>query len=108
MNGKPVEEIDGDDINLKGVENMKTNIAIMHGVTYDEVEVDTKDIASPEFAGDLIIHSDGSLMYKPNQYAHYIYVSGVRPALDIKHEELFYEFLDLIHKKDFDGALNFH
>ena len=95
VNGKAVEEIEGTDIDLNGVENMKTNIAIMHGVRYDDVEVDTKDIYTPELS-DCFVRDNGALMYQSKGKSNPVFVSGLRPSHDINHEELFHEWLGLI------------
>lgn len=106
VHGKIVEEIEGSEIDHNGVENMKTNLAIMHGVSFDDVEMDTKDIHIPELS-ELFVRDDGALMWKKKFLTHPVYVDRVRPAMDVNHEELFLEFLDLIAKKDFDNAITF-
>lgn len=106
VNGNPVEEIEGDEIDFNGVENMKTNLAIIHGVAYDEVEVDTKDIETQELS-DCFVRFGGGLMYHPKRNTYPIYVQLPVPAMDISEEEKFYNFLDLIVKGDIDNAITF-
>lgn len=107
VNGKAVEQMEGSEVDILTVESIKTNIAILHGVSYDEVEVDTQDVESPELSLNLEVFPDGSLMHRKNQYAQLTSVNGLSPALDISHEKLFHEFLDLITKKDYDNAIIF-
>jgi len=107
VRGKAVEQIEGDGIDLDGVECMKTSLAIIHGVSFEEVEVVSKDVFEPELSPFLTVNDEGVLLFKANNLAVFVPVRSVRPAMDINHEELFYEFLDLIQKKDFNGALIF-
>jgi hypothetical protein len=95
IHGRAIEEIDGDDITLDQAETMKTNLAIMHCVSYDDVEVDTKDIFSPELS-DCFVRDNGCLMCQPKGKLNPFFVTGMRPSYDISHEELFYEWLGLI------------
>jgi hypothetical protein len=106
VNGKQVEEIEGHEIDINGVERMKTNIAIMHGVSYEDVEVDTKDICTPELSS-LIVRADGTFMQYKNGIPNPVLVRGVSPSMDIHHEELFYEWLGLISAGDIDNAIIF-
>jgi hypothetical protein len=85
---------------------MKTNIAIMHGVSYDDVEVDTKDIYTPELS-DCFVRDGGGLMCQPKGRSNPFFVTGISPSMDITHEELFYEWLGLISAGDIDKAIIF-
>lgn len=105
--GEAKEQIDGDDINLDQVEIMKTNLAFMHGVSYDDVEVDFKDSYVPDIASDLIVREDGLFMFRPNPHAIFRAVEGIRPAFDLNHAELEEEFLTLLSKKDYCKAFIF-
>lgn len=100
VNGEPKEQIDGNDITIDQVDIMKTNIAIMHGVSFDEVDVDIQDDFLPEISSELIVRADGLFMFRPNPHAIFKPVQGVRPALDLNHPELEDEFLDLVNKRD--------
>jgi len=44
VHGKEVEQIEGHDISLKQVEDMKCAIAFMNGVSFDDVEFEARDI----------------------------------------------------------------
>ena len=106
INNKEVERVDWD-INTDDVEFIKGCLTNTHGVNFDEIDFEKVEIYNPEL-GDCFVRSDGSLMYKRTVNSSPIYVRGVQPALDINHEELFYQFLDLITKKDIDNALIFN
>lgn len=109
VNGKPVEEIDGDDITLDGTMQMKTNIAIMHGVSFDEVEVDTKDIEVQYLSQTAVVNRIGALLFRANSNTmHWKTVTGIRPAFDLSHSELFNEWLYLISKNDIEKAIIFN
>lgn len=111
VNGIAVEQIEGSDIDICGVESVKSAIAASKGINYDDIEIETKDIEVPEIpeiTGNWIVRGDGLLMAKaPNQYASFIPANGLRPAMDINKEELEEEFLELISKKDFVNAITF-
>ena len=100
VNGEPKEQIDGNDITIDQVDIMKTNIAIMHGVSFDEVDVDIQDEYVPEIASNLIVRADGLFMFRPNEHAIFRPAEGVRPAFDLSQPELEDEFLDLVNKRD--------
>ena len=102
---KEVERVDWD-INADDVDLIKGCLAYTQGV--DDIEFEKIDIYEPELSSLFVRGSDGSLMKTQSlPYSNPRYISGVQPALDINHEELFYEFLDLISKKDIDNALIF-
>jgi hypothetical protein len=105
VNGEPKEQIDGNDITIDQMDIMKTNIAIMHGVSFDEVDIDIQDDYIPEISSNLIVREDGLFMFRPNQYAIFKPVEGVRPALDLNHPELFEEFLDLLSKNSCEAFI---
>ena len=107
VRGKAVEQIGGDEIDLDEVENMKIRLAFIHGVSFDEVEFEAQDVLEPELSTSLAVNEQGELVFKANQYAIFMPVGSIRPALDISHESLFLEFLDLLAKRDFDNALIF-
>jgi hypothetical protein len=106
IHGRSIEEIDGDDITIDQAEKMKTNLAIMHCVSYDDVEVDTQDIFTPEISS-LVVRADGTFMQYKHGIPNPILVKGISPSMDIYQEELFDEFLGLISKGDIDKAIIF-
>ena len=101
IHGEAKEQIDGDEISTYQVEAMKTNLAIMHCVAYDDVEVDIQDCEVPEFSMTAAIDQNGRLISRiDNPYCSWKVVSGVRPAMDIRHDELLDEFIELLNQKD--------
>lgn len=111
--GKPVEQIDGNDITIDETEKMKTNIAIMHNVAYDDVDIDFKDIDSPDVSYTVAIgnHGDwtGKLLFRAdNPYASWRVVEGIRPAYDLTHPELFDEWLSLLSQGEISKAIIFN
>ena len=108
IHGKPVEHIDGNDITIDEADIMKTNLAIMYGVAYSDVDIDFKDDEVQDVSHTSGINELGKLTFRAdNPYASWKLVEGVKPALDIEKEELFYEFLDLIRNKEFNKAITF-
>lgn len=106
INGNEVETIDGSDITIDEVENLKSALAAKHGIDYNTIEVNFEDTEVQDLS-DMFVRYDNALMWKPKHRTYPIFISGVRPAFDINHEELFIEFLDLIAKKEFDKAITF-
>lgn len=106
INGNEVETIDGDEVTIDEVEKLKSALAAKHGIDYSTIEVNVEDGEVPELS-DMFVRYDNSLMWQPKHRTYPVFVTGVRPAMDIHHEELFLEFLDLIAKKEFDKALIF-
>lgn len=109
INGRVIEQLEGEEIAPSTIENMKTNLALEHGVSFGEVVTETKsiDIFSPEESMFWAVGIDGVLKARYTRNSPYYSVKGLRPALDITKEELNYEFLDLIHKKDYIKAFTF-
>ena len=108
VHGKVIEEIEANEITLDQVEIMKTQIAIMHGVGYDDVEVDVPDIEVPDCSATTAINENGKLVFRPdNPYASFREINGLSPALDISKHDLFDEFLELLGKNKLDEAIVF-
>jgi hypothetical protein len=109
VHGKPVEEFpEAENISLTMIDNIKTSVAIMHGVSYDDVDVVTKDVFIPEKSESCFVSGTaGTLMFRANENAYFVPVNGISPAMDITKEELFYEFLDHITKQEIDKAIIF-
>jgi len=101
-----VERVDWD-IDVNDVDIIKGCIAFIKGTDVDDIDMEKVEVFEPELS-DLFVREDGSLMkFQKFPYSNPRYIKGVSPALDINHEELFYEFLDLISKKDIDNAIIF-
>jgi len=113
VQGRPVEQIDGNDITIDETEKMKINIAIMHNVAYDDVEIDFKDIDALDISYTSAIGNSGDwtgkLIFRAdNPYASWRIVEGVRPSFDITHDELFDEWLSLLSKGEISKAITFN
>jgi hypothetical protein len=106
---KVVEKIEGNEVTIEEVESIKSSIAVIHGVSFDDIDIDTEDIYLPELSKTWIVRDDGMLMAKvDNPYASFREVTGLRPALDITKPELFGEFLELIFQEKFCEAITFN
>ena len=99
-----LERVDWD-IQISDIEIIKSCLAFTKNINYDDIEMDTIEVYKPELS-NLFVRADKALMYR-NRADSSIYITGLQPAMDISHEELFYEFLDLITKKDIDNAITF-
>lgn len=109
VNGKPVETIDGDEITLDGTQQMKTNIAIMHGVSYDEVEVDTEDVMVMDISNTAAINRIGVLLFRADKSCiFWKTVNGIKPAFDIGYDEQLNDWLSLLSSGNVDNAIIFN
>ena len=108
INGQEVDTINGDDIDLRELENLKIQIAFAHSVSVHDIEMDTIDEVVRELSKHTYISKDG-LFFKPkNDYAIFTAVKSISPSFEIKSEDGFQKFLDLITAKDFDNAITFN
>lgn len=113
VNGKTVEEIDGDEITFNEVETTKTCLAYMHGVTYDEVEVVADDIDKQDLSPTLFVVEGMGLAYKANSYAIFRAVNCpvVNTQYDFRKQEDIDSFLDglslYLKQKDSKGFDDF-
>lgn len=109
VHDKIVEQIEGDDVTITEVESIKSSIAVIHGVSFDDVDIDTKDIYKPELSKTWIVRDDGLLMAKvDNPYATFREVTGLRFAYDVTKPELFEEALQLISDGKFCEVITFY
>ena len=108
VQGIPVEQLEATETNINDVEFLKTQLAAVHGVAYEDVEAITKDVVENELSETLIINPDGVLMKKGRANSFFVPVNSVRPAMDTTKEELFMEFLDLIFNNNIDNAIIFN
>lgn len=100
VRGKQVEEIDGD-VEIGVVESIKTNLAIIHHVSYDEIEIDTKDVEVREFSHFMISEFGLQCVWDTdtNQTR-----DTVAPPF-INNPRGLDNFLDLLFKGDIDNAI---
>lgn len=108
INGKVVEQVNGNEVNFDDIENLKVSIAFIQCVAFGDVEVVSVDAMFPELSETMSIRNDGSLLLKNKRSPNPKIITGIRPAMDTTKEELFAEFLDLIYKKDYDNAIIFN
>ncbi|HEY5392461.1 MAG TPA: hypothetical protein VIJ57_10125 [Hanamia sp.] len=101
-----LERVDWD-IQMSDIDLIKSCLSFTRQINYDDIEMETIEIYSPVISEQMFVRSDGALMYRNNSQCSN-HVIGFQPALDISHEELFHEFLDLIAKKDIDNAITFY
>lgn len=107
INGTPVEVVeDAAELTIEDIEKTKTALAAKYGIDFHKIDVITKDNEVQELS-DCFLRTDGSLLWLPKHKTYPIVVQGISPAMDITHEELCEEFLDLITKKEFDKAIIF-
>lgn len=96
------------DIEQGELEKIKGCLAFSWSCNCNDIEMEIKETyIHADLSETAFINSDGQFMHKSNEYACFAVMNGVRPAFDIEHEVLFYEFLDLITQKEFDKALIF-
>ncbi|MCC6447271.1 MAG: hypothetical protein IT215_01115 [Chitinophagaceae bacterium] len=107
VNGKPVEQIDGKEICHDELVQLKSGLACIHNVPFDEIEVDSQDIIEPEVSRTLFVTDNGLQFRADNPYASLRSVDSPVPSLDIRQSDLFDEFLELILQKDIDNAITF-
>ena len=62
INGKIVETIEASEITIDCLKSFKSSIAVMNRVSYDEVEVESKDVEAPELSLLMVVRPDGTLM----------------------------------------------
>lgn len=109
VHGKPVEEINGDDLSLKGVEDMKCAIAFMHGISFDDVEMETKTIPLRDMTLLAAINDSGKLVFKSKHpRSCWRVVETVGAIQNFQVGDGFYDFLDHITNGDIDAAINFN
>lgn len=104
----PVESIAGEEFeNENKLHEFKSNLAASRGIPVDEIELSIKSFALPEYGEQIFVRRDGAVMYRVRPDSNPKILTGIMPALDIHHEELREEFLELLAKKQFDTALIF-
>lgn len=81
VNGQAVEQIEGDNVNLDEIETIKTCLSVKHGVSYNDIEVDVKDVFEPELSQNCIV-TDVGLMYRVDRpYAMFVKVEGLKRSI---------------------------
>lgn len=104
----PVESIAGKEFEDENkLQEFKSNLAASRGIPVDEIELSIKSFALPDYGEHIFVRNDGAVMYRARPESNPKILTGIMPAMDIYHEELRDEFLELLAKKQFDSALIF-
>lgn len=107
IHGVEVESVNGDEIDLNELENLKITIAFAHSVGTQDIEVMTQDIVVREFATNLHIGTEGLFFKTKNDYSVFRVVDTIKPTVNINTNDGFQKFLDMIFEKDIENALTF-
>lgn len=100
-----LERVDWD-IAICDIEVIKSCLAYTKGINYEDIDMETIEVYKPELTDRMFIRYDGSLMFLHTPTSNPIYVNRPTASVDIYHEEMIDEFLDLI-SEDFDNAIIF-
>lgn len=68
-----VEELEADETNISDVISLKSSLAVVHGVTFDDVEAITKDVLVPELSETLSVREDG-VMVRRGRPTHFLFL----------------------------------
>ena len=104
-NGEEIYNVKANELDTETIEKFKSALAASRGIDCDLIEIEPQETRTD--LTDMFIRNDGSLMWHPKHNSYPKYVDCPIPAMDINHEELFNEFLDLISKGDIDNAIIF-
>ena len=105
-NGEEIYNVNANDLDTETIVKFKSALAASKGIDTELIEVlpeETRQDLSDTYVRGI----DSALMYHPSHKTYPKYVDCPIPAMDINHEELFNEFLDLIYKGDIDNAIIF-
>lgn len=108
VRGEALEQIDGDQIDLNGIESIKACLAIKHCVHYNDIEVDIEDLYEPELSKNTFVNELGLYFRADRACAVFVKVQGLGAIPDIKTETGFDMFLDLISKRQYNNAITFN
>ena len=107
IQNRQVDVIDADDITLQEIENLKVSMAFAHGVGSQDIEAVAEDVLVRELSEHLMINPLGLMFKEKNIYSIFVPVKSLAPSFNIKTEDGFQKFLDLIFREDIDGAVKF-
>jgi hypothetical protein len=105
-NGEEIHNVNANELDTETISKFKSALAASKGIDTDLIEVLPEE-HSQELSDTYVRSSDGALMNHPSHKTYPKYVDCPIPAMDINHEVLFNEFLDLISKGDIDNAIIF-
>jgi hypothetical protein len=104
FNNEILHEALASDLDTETIIKYKSALAASKGIDCDLIEVESSEGFE---SSDCFVRSDGSFMYHPKNKTYPVFVSLPVPAMDINHEGLFQEFLDLIVKGNVGDAIIF-
>lgn len=107
IHGEVVESMDGMDIDIAELENLKITMAFAKNVSVHDIEVDTEDIQVKDLATNLTVGTEGLFFKAKGDYSVFRVVDSITPTVNIKTEDGYHYFLDMIFAKDIDNALTF-
>ena len=105
-NGEEIYNVNANDLDTETIGKFKSALAASKGIDTDLIEVLPEE-HSQDLSDTYVRGVDGSLMNHPKHKTYPKYVDCPIPAMDIKHEELMDEFIELIFKGDIDNAIIF-
>jgi hypothetical protein len=101
IHGKVLEELEGE-ATIDVIEEIKTSLAFIHSVGFDDVEVIAEDVIERELS-DLQVNSMGKLVLVTNVFGIVSEVHGVKAKVNLRSNK----GLDEICKKGIEKLLNF-
>ena len=108
VRGEEVEQIEGDQIDIQGIEGIKACLAIKHHVPYNDIEVDIKDVYEPELSTSAVVNEIGLYFRANRPCAIFVKANGIGAIPDINTEVGFEMFLDAISKRQYDKVITFN
>lgn len=108
INNQNVGTTSGEDVDYIHANEIKQTLAFEHKVGFDEVTYEVEEIIEPEYCHNLRITDKGILEFRAEStYASFRPTEGIKPTINLNSEDEFYDFLDLISKKEYNKALVF-
>jgi len=117
INGRTVEEMDGEDVSITEVEVTKSCLAHLHNVPYDDIEVVAEDVEKQDVSSTLFVTERLGLSFKaPNPYSVFRAVDCpvLNKEYDFRFQDEIDEFLDALslylkknNTKDLDDFIIF-
>lgn len=105
-NGEEIYNVNANDLDTETIGKFKSALAASKGIDTDLIEILPEETRQ-DLTDTYVRGIDGALMNHPSHKTYPKYVDCPIPAMDINHEELFNEFLELISKGDIDNAIIF-
>lgn len=106
FNGEEIHNTQANELDTETIEKFKSALAASKGIDCTLIEVIFEE-GRTDLSDCYVRGVDSALMWHPKHNSYPKYAESPIPAMDINHEELFNEFLDLISKGDIDNAIIF-